>query len=200
LWYGGVTVADKEKQNRLVLAYFESEELADKAVAELKGWDKANDDIKLGAIGILVNDESGKIKTQKLGSRAGGKGAKTGMILGVIAAVLSGGVTLLGGVVVGALGGAILGSLFHRNLGLSEGDLNRIRLELGEGHAAVGVTVTPAEVPSVSAKMKELGGETQDIQLSDEAVEKAGEAAEAESDPDLIAQASMVHMGSGPIL
>ena len=108
-------------------------------MAELKEWDKASDDIKLGAIGILVKDEKGKIKTQKLGSRAGGKGARTGIILGVIAAILSGGVTLLGGVVVGAVGGGIFGSLFHRGLGLSKDQLNGIGKELDSGEAAVGV-------------------------------------------------------------
>ena len=177
-----------EKQNKLVLAYFDSEESADKAVAELKGWDTASDDVKLGAIGILVKDENGKIKTHKLGARAGGKGAKTGLILGVIAAILSGGVTLLGGVVAGAVGGALLGSLFHRNVGLSKDDLNRIGAELDQGHAAVGIMATPAEVPGVSAKMKELGGEPQDFELSDEAVEKASEAAEAESAPETMGE------------
>jgi uncharacterized membrane protein len=189
---GGIALA--EKQNKLVLAYFESEELADKAVAELKTWDKASDDVKLGAIGILVKGPDGKIKTEKVGARAGGKGAKTGIILGVIAAILSGGLTLVGGLVIGAAGGGILGSLFHQKVGLSDGDIDRIRLELDEGHAAVGVMVTPAEVAGVSAKLKELGGEPQDFEIPDDAVRAAED---AESAPDVIAD-TVVHMEKPP--
>ena len=37
-------------KKQLVLAFFENEAAADKAVGELKAWDKANKDIKLGAI------------------------------------------------------------------------------------------------------------------------------------------------------
>jgi uncharacterized membrane protein len=167
--------------SNLVLAFFDSEDLADKAVVELKDWDKASDDIKLGAIGILVKDEKGNIKTQKLGSRAGGKGARTGMILGVIAAILSGGVTLLAGIVYGAAGGGILGSLFHRGLGLSKDQLDKIGKELDSGKAAVGVLAAPAEVYAVSAKLKDLGGKPETYEVSNEAVEQATQAAEAQA-------------------
>jgi hypothetical protein len=40
-----------------------------------KQWDKASEEIKLGAIGVLVKDDKGKIKTHKLGKR------KTGLCL-----------------------------------------------------------------------------------------------------------------------
>jgi len=165
--------------NQLVLAFFESEESADRAVGDLKAWDRASDDIKLGAVGVLVKDQNGKIKTHKLGSRAGGKGARTGIILGVIAAILSGGVTLLGGVVGGALGGGLLGSLFHRGLGLSEADYSRIGKELDQGHAAVGIVVSSAEAAGVSAKLRDLGGRPEGHEVSDEAVGKATEALQA---------------------
>ena len=83
---------------QLVIAYFDSEDQADAAAKSLKEWDKANDDIKLGAIGVLHQDDKGKIKTKKYGQHNTGKGARIGMWLGVIAAILLGGVTLLGGV------------------------------------------------------------------------------------------------------
>ena len=59
----------------LTLAFFENEAAADAAVAQIKQWDKASKDVKLGAIGVLVKDEKGKIKTHKLGSRKTGLGA-----------------------------------------------------------------------------------------------------------------------------
>ncbi len=53
---------------QLVLAIFPSETAADQAAAELKGWEKANKEIKQGAIGVLVKDNDGKIKAHKLGT------------------------------------------------------------------------------------------------------------------------------------
>src|SRR5215208_6197060 len=96
-------------ESQLVIAYFNSVDEADAAAKSLKSWDKANDDIKLGAIGVLHQTDSGKIKTKKYGSRNTGSGAKIGLLLGVLAAVLPA-VALVGGAVGGAVGGGILGS------------------------------------------------------------------------------------------
>ncbi len=58
-------------ENRhLILSFFGSEIAADNAVESLKNWDKVNKDIRLGAIGVLVKDKDGKIKTHKLGGKA----------------------------------------------------------------------------------------------------------------------------------
>ena len=70
---------------QVVLAIFESEAKADAAVQSLKDWDKADDDIKLNAIGVMVLDDKGKVKTHKLGKRSVGKGAGIGVILAIIA-------------------------------------------------------------------------------------------------------------------
>ena len=165
------------KDSNLVLAFFDTEADADAAAQAIKQWDKASDDVKMGAIGVLVKDEKGKIKTDKIGARAGGKGAKTGIILGVIAAILSGGVTLLGGVVAGAVGGGVLGSFFHKGLKLSPDDITRINTELDAGHAAVGLMVDPSEVQATTAKLAELGGKTESHEISGEAVENAEQVA-----------------------
>jgi hypothetical protein len=45
---------------QLVLAIFPSETAADRAAAERKGWEKANDEIKSGAIGVLVKDTTAR--------------------------------------------------------------------------------------------------------------------------------------------
>ena len=60
----GASMAD----NQVVLGIFADEAAADAAVESLKAWDKATDEIKLGAIGVLVVDEDGQIKEHKLGS------------------------------------------------------------------------------------------------------------------------------------
>ena len=57
--------------HQVVLGIFADEAAADAAVESLKSWDQATEDIKLGAIGVLVLDDDGLIKERKLGQRSG---------------------------------------------------------------------------------------------------------------------------------
>lgn len=155
---------------QLVLAFFADEAAADQAVDQIKQWDKADKDIKLGAIGVLVKDDKGKVKTHKLGKRKTG----TGVVLGVLAAILSGGVTLLGGII----GGGIVGAFFHKGLGMSKDDLARIGGELDGGKAAVGILTSADEAAAVSAKLSELGGVAETHEVTEEAIDQAAAAAE----------------------
>ena len=139
-------------------------------------WDKANDAVKLGGIGILVW-EDGKVKTRKVGGRAGGTGAKWGTILGVATGILSGGVTLIGGALAGAVGGAVLGSLFHKNLGLGDDDKARLEKHLQGGGAALVVMADEDEVAATSAELSTLGASVESYEVPEETMEKA-EAAE----------------------
>lgn len=100
-------------KKQLVLAFFKNEAAADEAAKNLKGWDKASREVKLGAIAVLVKDDQGKIKTEKLGQRKTGAGA----VLGALVAVLTGGISVLWG----AVGGGILGAFFHKGLGSRPG-------------------------------------------------------------------------------
>jgi|CXWK01.1.fsa_nt_gi uncharacterized membrane protein len=163
-------------KKQLVLVYFGNEGAADEAVNAVKQWDKATKEIKLGAIGILVKDKDGKVKTHKVGKRNTGVGA----ILGVIAAVLSGGISLLGGIV----GGGVIGALFHKGLGISKDQMAKIDGYLNDGKAAVGVLVKADEVEAVTAKLTELGGmAAESYEVSEEVVDEAVAAAEAEPVP-----------------
>ena len=121
---------------QLVLGIFADEAAADAAVESLKSWDKVSDEVKLGAIGVLVVDADGQIKEHKLGARSTKKGAGIGLVLAVVAPP-----TLL----VGLVGGGLLGRFHHKGLGLTEEDRERIGTELAGGKAAVGVLATPAE-------------------------------------------------------
>lgn len=168
-------------KKELVLALFANEEAAEAAVDEMKKWDKASKDIKLGSIAVLVQNKKGKIKKKKLGARHTG----TGVAAGVLAAILSGGVTLLGGVVVGG----IAGSLIHKGMGMSKEDVEKLGGELDNGRAAVVILANPDEAAAVSAKLAELGGEAETYEVSDAVteeveavVEEAPEAAEEETE------------------
>lgn len=157
--------------NQLVLAFFANEAAADDAVNQIKGWDKASKEVKLGAIGILVKDDTGKIKTHKLGARK----TKTGALLFGLAGLLSGGMTVLGGAVLGG----IFGSFFKKGLGISKEELARIDGSLSGGKAAVAVLASADEAAAVAAKLAELGGAPESLEIPDAVVEEATAAAEA---------------------
>jgi uncharacterized membrane protein len=161
-------------KKQLILAFFANEAAADQAVQEIKQWDKASKEIKLGSIGVLVKDEKGKVKTHKLGSRH----TATGAAAGVLAAVLSGGVSLFGGVMLGSLVGAFI----HKGLGMSKDDLTRIGGELDGGKAAVAILAAPDETAAVSAKLAGLGGATETHEVTEEALEEAVAATETASE------------------
>jgi uncharacterized membrane protein len=162
--------------NQLILAIFDSEEAADKAAEEIKNWDQASDLIKLGGVGVLVKDKNGKIKQSKLGERQGRKGAGIGMALGIIAAIPTGGLTLAGGAIGGVLGGAAVGSFFHKGFKVSKEDAQRLEQELNAGRAIVGVMALDYEASQVADKLTQLGGKVRTHEVTDEALQAATKA------------------------
>lgn len=170
-------MAEMANKNRhVIISYFDAVDKADAAANQLKLWDKAHDAVKLGGIGILYW-EDGKIKTHKVGARAAGTGAKWGTILGVATGILSGGVTVIGGAVAGVAGGAVLGSLFHKHLGLSDEDKARLEKHLQNGGAALVVMADAHEVAPAQEEIEKLGGAVESYAVPEETVETA-EAAE----------------------
>jgi hypothetical protein len=148
----------------VVLAIFSNEAAADTAAASLKDSGVAKRD----AIGVLVLDEKGKIKTEKVGKRSMGKGAGIGVALALVTPV---------GLGAGLVGGGLLGALHHKNLGLGEIDRDRIGRELEGGKAAVGVLAPVSETSVVASKLTDLGGMTEAHEVSDEVLEEAHTAA-----------------------
>jgi hypothetical protein len=159
---------------QLVLAIFASESEADAAAEALKRWDDDDDDIKLKSTGILALDEHGKLKTDKVGRRSVGKGAGIGLILAMA--------TPVGAAAV--LGGAVLGALHHKGLGISHEDRERLGRELSGGKAAVGTVVDPGQAEAVSAKLTELGGKPETHELDDAAMAEVDAAAAEEAPQD----------------
>ena len=166
-------MADKQ----VVLSIFESELAADAAVVALKDSGLAKHD----AIGILVLDESGKVKTHKVGSHSFYKGAGIGFFLGLLGPV---GVGLGMGVGMGATTGGALGLLHHKGLGLHDGDRERISAELSSGKAAVGVLSDWKDAGAIDAELTELGGVSEVHAVSDEALDEAATVAATPSPAD----------------
>jgi hypothetical protein len=150
----------------VVLAIFKDEVSADMAASALKESGMAKGD----AIGVLVLNEKGELKADKVGKRSWGKGAGIGAVVALVTPV---------GLAAGLISGGLLGGLHHKNLGLDKADRERIRSELEGGKAAVGVLAPVSEAAVVADKLTELGGATETHPVSDEAVEEAQTAAAA---------------------
>jgi uncharacterized membrane protein len=174
---GGDAMADAAE--RAVTAYFDSAAQAEQAAQDLMRWDQANDDIKLGALGVLTKSAEGKVETKNYSSRNTGKGAKIGLGLGALAAVFSGGLTLIPTAIAGAAGGGLVGSLSKKGLGLSDDDLQQLSAQLDGGHAALLVLCDEPEVEATAAQLAASGGTVRRpaAAVSPEALQEAAQAA-----------------------
>ena len=148
----------------VVLAIFDTEQSADVAAEELKETGAAEGD----AMAILALDDQGELKTDKVGKRSAGKGAGIGAIAALCTPV---------GLVAGLVGGGLLGSLHHKNVGLDKADRARLGSELQGGKAAVGVLVPLTNATYMADKLASMGGIPETHQVSAEAVEEATTAA-----------------------
>ena len=166
------------KNRNLIIAYFPSKKKAEKAAKNLKRWDKKRGDIKLGGVGIITLDDKGKLKTHKVGARAGGTGAKWGTILGATAGILSGGVTLIGGAVVGLAAGSVAGALFRKKIGMTDEDKDRLMQHLQDGGAAIAAMADEDEVEATKYELRNLGGTVENYMMPDETVDELEAAAD----------------------
>jgi uncharacterized membrane protein len=157
--------AVSEVPEEAVIAVFDDATQAEQAAHDLIGWDKANDDIRLGAIGLLTRKSgewgAAEVETRNFSSRNTGKGAKVGMGLGVLAAALSGGLTLIPTAIAGAIGGGAVGSLSHKGLGVSDEELQLLAKDLDGGRAALLVMCDEGEVSATTEYLRAAGGRPQ---------------------------------------
>lgn len=150
-------------RQQLVLAIYSSESQADQAAKLIRNWEKASDHMKVDGIGVLVKDKEGKIKQHKLGKQAGRKGLGVGVVLGLLAAIPTGGLSAVGAAAGGAVGGGIIGRFFHKGLKLTDEQVARLHDELDAGQAMVGVLAWDFEAERVKDKLVDLGATRQSI-------------------------------------
>lgn len=165
-------MAEWENENQdVVVAFFAGAPAADAAIEQLKSWDKADEEVKLGNIGIISKDGD-RVKTQS--GRKTGTGATIGAAaVGLVAAALTGGLGLLGGVVAGgALGGAA-GSFFNKSTNLPDEAIARIGEQLDSGRVAVVVACDTYEVALVREHLTASGGEVWEYAVSKAALKDA---------------------------
>lgn len=145
-----------KKDMNLVVAYFPSADEAHAAGKEIKQWDKDLKAIDLGAMSIITMNKKGELKHDKVGDRAGGKGAKWGTIAGAALGILTGGVTLVGGALVGLAVGGLGGSVFHKNIGMTDEDEARLENHLKEGGAALAIMMDEDELEGTISQLNRL--------------------------------------------
>ena len=167
------------ENTNFVWAVFDSQDAAEAAAKSLKSWDKADKEIKLGAIGVVYISDKGKLKTKKMGSRKTGKGALIGAILGGIVALFAP-ATLIGGAVAGGLTGGVVGVFFKKGLGLSDEQKDEIKANLEAGKGLLIVLADDNEVEATTAKLVELGGQTESAEADEAAIDET-DAAMAEA-------------------
>lgn len=192
-----------DKNERLIIGYFPNKEQAEHAVDALRHWDTSNAAVKLGNIGIMVK-EDGKLKTSV--PRKAGKGAALGLGIGAIAGILSGGMTIVGGLLVGGVIGGALGALFKKSLGLSPEDMQKIANHLEGGLAAVVVMCDDYEVDGVVADLKQSGGTVESFDISsallpdaEKAVNDAVGVAKSAVEGTAAVAASVAESGAGAV-
>jgi uncharacterized membrane protein len=154
-------VADK----RLVISIFDTEAAAEEAAAGVRHSGAVLDD----AIDVLVLDDKGHLKSHKVGATSGGKGAAAGAVVGLIGGPL--------GLGLAVFGGAMLGKLHHKDIGLDDADRDRITAALNDGKAAVGVLADPDELVAVESLLAGRGGDTTRHELDQAALQEEAEGA-----------------------
>jgi len=150
-------------EKQLILSFFADEPAADAAAAAFKDSAITSGD----AIGLLVLDDAGNLKADKVGARSWAAGAGIGACLFVLGPAFIG---------VGVLGGTLAGGLHHKGLKLSDEDKARISADLGAGKAAVGVLAKIEDASTIQKQLTELGGATSSHDVVDEAALQAAAA------------------------
>ncbi len=169
-----------EKDTELVIAYFPSIDEANAAGNAMKEWDKELKHFELGAISILTMDDNGKLKEDKVGARAGGKGAKWGAIAGAALGILSGGVTLIGGALIGLAAGGAGGSFVHKKIGMTDEDQAKLEQHLKDGGAALGIMMDPDEMEAVVYQLNKLDAEVATYNIPQQVLEDVERMAKSE--------------------
>lgn len=144
-----------KKNNRVVIAIFDDQNSAEKAMDELKTWTQKSSNIKLGAVGTLGQD--GDEMTTKL-PRQIVKGVFLGLVVGLIVGVLISSLNMIIAAVVGAFVGGLLGAYFKKSTTMNQDEKNQVYNELSDGKVAVMATVSDYQMQNTKEKLDSLGG------------------------------------------
>ncbi len=148
------------KNDQLVVGLYANEDAAKSAGDAIKQWDHNDDDVKLGAIGVITyNPKKDKLHYHEMGQRSTKSGAGWGTAIGATIGILTGGIGLIPGMAVGAAAGGALGALNHKNLGVTDEQQAKLMAALKDGGAALGIMADDFEVDPVVKQLANTGGD-----------------------------------------
>ena len=169
------------KNDKLVVAYFVNIPTATGAAQQLVAWDEADDEIKLGAVAVLGYDpRTDELKANEFGARETGKGALWGTAIGATLGLLTGGIALIPGLIIGAGTGAALGHLDHKEVVMTDAEQADMLQRVRHGAGAVAVMADDFETIPVATFLERLGGDVLDFTLPEETAAAVTSAAKAQ--------------------
>lgn len=148
----------EDLNEQIVVGFFTDADAVDRAADALRNWDDANDDVKLGALGRLTLTENGNLEAKRYGAARTTKGALVGGALGLLAAGVTGGLSLLAGAVGGGAIGGVTGKLTAGSFGISDDASDQIKEHLQHGEGAIVVHCDHNELTATMEELKRLGG------------------------------------------
>ena len=171
------------KNDKMVVAYYANEDVAEYAAGELKKWDKANAEVKLGAIAIVtLAPKTGKLEAKAVGQRRTKSGALWGTAVGVAAGILTGGLALIPAMLLGSGAGSAVGAMSHEKVGMSDEDREQMTAKLRAGGAALVVMADDFEVAATKAEMVRNGATVETYDMPAETAQAITEAAAAQAE------------------
>ena len=151
---------------QVIVGFFADAAAAEQEADALRNWDKANEDVKLGAMGRITLAEDGKVEAKRYGAARAGRGALVGGAIGILAAGVTGGLSLLAGAIGGGAIGGVTGKLTHGSLGLTDEAAAQVKQHLTGGGAALVVLCDDFEVEPTMEQLKAAGGKVQGFGVS----------------------------------
>jgi len=141
-----------------LIALFPSQEQADEAAKRLVDWSQTQPKGTLEALAVINRDPQGELETHQYGPNKSRKGLKVGAGVGALAAILSGGLSLIPTAIAGAAMGGLGGALSKTNLNLTDVQLEELWSELESGQAALVLLCDQARQEQVSEQVVAAGG------------------------------------------
>ncbi len=172
------------KNDQLVVGIFPTEKAAKDAAKAIKEWDSfdAPKDVKLGAMAALTFDANkGKLHADEIGQRSTRSGLGWGTAIGAVAGILTGGLALIPGLIIGGAAGSALGALNHKSVGMTDAQHEEIVSALKSGGAALAIMCDDFEVAPTVAKLKEEGADVSHYEVPEETAEAVTMAAAAQA-------------------
>jgi uncharacterized membrane protein len=153
----------------LILASFEDEIVAEKAMLDLK-MDKRGRLIEFKDAAIVNRDEENKIHIKETGDLSGGRGALYGGAIGALVGLIAGPI----GAAIGGVAGVVVGGITAKKFdaGIPDERLTEIGAAFQPGSSVILAVVEQRWFEPVRSRLEEAGGDVLSESLNEEFIEQ----------------------------